>query len=257
MPHQTVTVQLHPGSAMDRTVPALIQSIVTSEEWIGFCGKIDGVVQPHRTRSIMSAVGTIGGFLLGGIITTFSVISMSSARFDCFPNCRDGQGTNPGVIIGPIVTIGSVFVGHYFLTTNSSRCENEIKKACEDFSRNYPLLSVHYKTERRRRHTDYFFEILVADQPPRGNHVHPVTNETQLPVASVMAVEVPSGSADGEGAWKATTSAPTFSTNQPGATATAPKSSSPAERMNQLEQMRGMLTEEEYRAKRTEILDSV
>lgn len=250
---QTVTVQLHPGSAMDRTVPAPIQSIVSSGEWIGFCDQIDGLVQPAQKRMSLYGGGMFCGFVLGAIILVTSFIAMGNASLDCL-SCSGFQ-INAGVIIGPIVILGSMFGGMCLLMTGGSRIESKIKGACEDFSKHYPLMSVHYKTytttsrehrfgeTRRRHHTDYFLEILVADNEPPAREIFPC-NEMEVEMANAVAisVEVPSGSAESKGA--------------PSATATV-LVLAPAERMEQLEQMRGMLTKEEYHAKRTEILDSV
>jgi hypothetical protein len=143
-----------------------------------------------------------------------------------------------------------MFGGMYHLMTGGSRIESKIKGACEDFSKHYPFMSVHYKTytttsheHHRRHHTDCFLEILVADNEPPAREIFSC-NEMEVQMANAVAinVEVPSGSAESKGA--------------PSATATVPVLA-PAERMEQLEQMRGMLTKEEYHAKRNEILDSV
>jgi len=185
-----------------------------------------------------------------------SFIFMGNAGFDCFPSCN-GPQINAGVIIGPILILGSMACGMYVIMTSGSKVESKVKRVCGAFSNKYPLLSVHYKTNtttwrerhfgetRRRHHTDYFLEILVADEPPREGYSLPVTyNEMEVPTANVVAVEAPYGSAD--------VASKTITNTNPSATATTP-----AERMEQLEQMRGMLTEKEYEAKRTEILDSV
>jgi len=227
MTQPAATVQIN-GPKMDRTVPAPIQSILPDRDWGEFCDKVEEIAKPQGMRLGIGIAIMFGGFILGGFLS--------------------GTGHVNGNIalqaIGFPMLFGSVAFGFYNMCKMQNDFNSGINGACEEFSKNHPSLTIHYRTRtygsHDNRHTDHCFEVFTT-----GDAIASATTSTpEAPEAVILeavAVEVPSGSAD-----------QSYSKDVKSET-------SPAFRMKQLEEMRDgfLITEKEYEAKRKEILDSV
>jgi len=252
-PPQRTIVQLHPGSKLDRTVPATMQAFVPSKEWIEFCSKIDAV--STRLNNVFKYVAlSFGGFFVGAILTGVGIMRLASCTSG-FYSCNFA-GVSAFVVIGPIILFGSVGYSIYSMIKMGKNSTNELNAACEEFSKKFEGVTIHYKTHTTihrssggssshhgihhgthqshvssssSSHTDHYLEILTTEDASSPKM------PSEIPVA-VDAVAVDSGSTD-------------HSYHN--------TASSPAIRMRELEQMKGMIAIEEYEAKRKEILQSV
>jgi len=122
---------------------------------------------------------------------------------------------------------------------------SDINTACEEFSKKHLSLTIHHRTRtteygRESRRTDHYFDIFTTDDLLISGAAANGTPESEImAVFDAVAVEVPSGSADQVYSMDAETD------------------TSPAYRMRKLDQLKEIITEKEYEAKRNEILSSV
>ena len=186
---QTVTVEFHGDSKMDTTVPAPLQSIIPSKEWIKFCHSIDAVAEPQRTKTRFLFAAPFFGFLCGAIITMTAGIRHGNAQFDCFPNCDEidtGSNLRPGFIIGPLCIVSSIALIICYLPTIQDKFMNQINEICQDMSKKFPSTTFHFKRNTtsyrdtdgdRRYHSNYYFEILTVNSGGAGTG----TGTTVLP----------------------------------------------------------------------------
>ena len=210
---------------MDRTIPAPIQTIVSRKDYSDFCDTMDTLAEKAKKKAIIYPLMILLGFVLGGVLI--------------------GAGGASGVwflfVLGVPLCLASMIVGICFMIKLSNAMTNEINAACEDFSKVSPLFTVHYRTATIGHgdgsHSNQYFEFLICGSAPAAIASAPATAsatpESVLPITNAVVVEVPLGSVDAE------------MTNDPTA------------RLEKLEKLKGIITQEEYDAKRKEILDSV
>ena len=223
--------------------------------WNSFCEKMDEALKPIQKAKKVMVVGvgsTMAAALVLIIIGFVSFAVLGSKSVSSF-----GSGPSPalGMIpfgIGMLLMVAGTCGSTVYASRKSGEARNEMKKVCEETSAMHPGISFHIRDQMvfmgysRRNygnndgygynsgydanysHTNYI-EVYVTDgTSPAATGVQGYLAPTSIPSAPPVVAAV------AEGVVK-----------------------SPQERMRELEGMRSMLTEDEYQAKRAEILSDV
>lgn len=228
-------IQILQQTKVDRMMPGVLSDYMSSYEWNTFCDSIDRALEPMQAvRTKMMWRNAFVGFMYLIIMITIPVMMMKNPYF-IYPG-------EPGFIIFcvlfPICIVFSFITAfRYGLskiesivkdlelvieTENAKR--SDVKFALKD---NY---MVGANTSQRRTSFSHIECTIPGLDIPMGNVIPPADNNLfgRLPV---------------------------FGTNQPISPGVDGKSA--AERLADLNQMKPMLTDEEYNQKRNEILASV
>lgn len=238
---------------MDRTVPAPFRDTVGTSDWLGFCDKIDGIAEKSGKMDYVYYVLVFLGFLSGGIMVLLGFLWRRWIL----------------AVLGFVDFIFTFVLAPSLFREKEKTLQREIADACVDFSLAVAPshVSIAFRKHNKNNNHDgssggggngggetdrsaaagFFFEI-VAREGLTGIGTIPVATEvlaTQEAIAAeavdmdAVAVSVPPGSI-------VETTATAIAT-----------AATPSERMQQLENMKGMITREQYEAKQKEILDSV
>lgn len=246
-----------------RAMPAILEGRLSSSQWNKFCDDLDTALKPAaKMRKIM-----LGGmivlpilFIVFGAASFITFVIQSQNSFDDFPN----NGGSPNVLGSFIfLIIGAVvmFAGFGILMCVAVKSRNSIsagmRKVCDETSARHPGVSFHVRYESRlwssggygyyddgyghhHHHnnvhvsTTEYIEVYVADAATNNNLQVPLVTATVAPSVPPKTYYDPEA-ALGSGEQKKT----------------------PAERMRELEQMKGLLSDEEYQRKRAEIMSDV
>ena len=231
--------------------------------WNSFCEKMDEALSPIQKAKKVMVVGVGSTMALGLVLIIISFVSfgvlanksMSSMSNDPWSGGSSSPSPALGMIpfvIGGVLMVAGTCGSSVYASRKSGEARNAMKKVCEETSAMHPGISFHIRDQMvfmgysRRNynndngygynsgydanysHTNYI-EVYVTDgTTPATAGVQGYLAPTSLPSAPPVVAAV------AEGVVK-----------------------SPQERMRELEGMRGMLTEDEYQAKRAEILSDV
>mmetsp|Transcript_6289 Transcript_6289/g.15632 ORF Transcript_6289/g.15632 Transcript_6289/m.15632 type:complete len:271 (+) Transcript_6289:115-927(+) len=248
---------------ISRSMPAVLSGHINDFAWKSFCDKMDEALKPTSAAKKKMTIGsgiTMGVgilFIIVGFIT-FGTQGMNSVN-------SFGESGSPmigfaifgaGMAIMIIGGFGSSFYGN----SVAVRMRDGIRKVCEETSALHPGVSFHVRDEvqfwgyRTRRNDRYGYGGGGYDRTADVTH----TNYIEVSVSN-QAV----GSALPSALGYAPPSAPAYIpvaavAHQPEANVVVSGiAKTPAERMRELDQMKGLLTEGEYHQKRAEILSDV
>mmetsp|Transcript_34717 Transcript_34717/g.75984 ORF Transcript_34717/g.75984 Transcript_34717/m.75984 type:complete len:250 (+) Transcript_34717:92-841(+) len=227
---------------ISRVQPAAMANYMSSAAWTSFCDKVDDALKPLdqvRRISRLTFVAFFALFLVFMILPILTISSDPSSGMN-FPFI--------GFIIGPLLLMAGMIGMQCYAKQKSTNALKGLEAVCEDISKQYSQLSFHVRF-------DYILYGRYGggyhgNQYHRNNGPHTMTtNYIEVSVADVEAASaVPTYGDGGLGA----PSAPPLVT-----ASLAGEEKSAAERLRDLDEIRGMLSQEEYDRKRKEILDSV
>eukprot|EP00562_Extubocellulus_spinifer_P010824 CAMPEP_0178497212 /NCGR_PEP_ID=MMETSP0696-20121128/14559_1 /TAXON_ID=265572 /ORGANISM="Extubocellulus spinifer, Strain CCMP396" /LENGTH=249 /DNA_ID=CAMNT_0020125605 /DNA_START=14 /DNA_END=763 /DNA_ORIENTATION=+ len=227
---------------ISRVQPAAMANYMSSAAWTSFCDKVDDALKPLdqvRRISRLTFVAFFALFLVFMILPILTISSDPSSGMN-FPFI--------GFIIGPLLLMAGMIGMQCYAKQKSTNALKGLEAVCEDISKQYSQLSFHVRF-------DYILYVVKAADITAistivNNGPHTMTtNYIEVSVADVEAASaVPTYGDGGLGA----PSAPPLVT-----ASLAGEEKSAAERLRDLDEIRGMLSQEEYDRKRKEILDSV
>lgn len=226
-------------------------SHMSSSAWTSFCDKVDDELMPLDKIKRLSRIGTVAFFLLFIVfmIAPFTWLASSGSSSD--PWDQPSFGGFWAFLVGPLVLMAGMIGLSCFAAQRARNALKGVEGVCEDISKQYSALSFHVRFEYMvyGRHGGY-------NNYNNNNNIHHgrstiTTNYIEVNIADAEAqIAVPTF---GESATTTTVmpSAP------PIVTATLAGKKTAADRLRDLDEMRDMLSREEYDRKRKEILDSV
>lgn len=228
--------------------------------WKSFCDKMDEALKPVTMAKKIMAFG-IGGtitvaltFIIVGFVTFATLASKSVSSF--------GDSTSPALGMIPfgvgmvLMIVGSVGSSCY-ASSKSSEAMNAMKKVCEETSAMHQGISFHIRDEMRfLGHRGYGGGYNNG----YGNNGYGGGYNSNVNISTTNFIEVyvndgTTSTAQAVQGYFAPTSAPSAPVM---AIAEADiRFKSPEVRMRELDNMKTLLTEDEYQAKRAEILSDV
>ena len=123
------------GGHFERTIPLPLRSLVSNTMYQSFASEIDTLIvsnQNKQTVPLLFMAGCLVGFVLFGV---GGFLSVQQFHF------------NPLIIVGFIIFIGSPLVGLVMSSSVHRQFADKIKQVCEDYSRKFGTITVHYKEE--------------------------------------------------------------------------------------------------------------
>ena len=247
---QSVNIQVD-GRPIDRTMPAILHGHLSAKDWTDFCNQHDEAAIPSiGSRSLKSFPAL--PFVLVFIAAVVTVIL--SGRREATRDPWSDSSFPVGIPIGMFLLMGTLISSCICFGIVASR-ESEkfiaaLKRLCEETSTKQSSLTFHFKSEsfitpsvsdrREIRTVDkYYIEVCIAE-----------TTVDASPIAAYYDAEI------------AIASAPVhMSATEYYAPALAMSSSeashSAAERLQELEKIKNLLTEKEYEQKRDDIIAAV
>ena len=240
-------------------MPAVLTGRLTDTQWNQFCDDLDEALKPAAKMRKVFLAGIILIpiiFIIFGAISFISFATAGQKQFDNFPNntssSNDFLGSFIFFIIGGVV----LFVGFGILTCVMIKSKNSIssglRKVCDQYSARLPGVSFHVRYESRlwsSGYSGYHSDVHVSTTEYIEVYVAPSDTTTNVvvepPIAQAIPVPVPS--------------APTLTDDPEVALGggRGGEKKSAAERMRELDRMKGLLTEDEYQRKRAEIMSDV
>lgn len=257
-------------------MPAILNGRLTDTQWTQFCDELDTELKPAvKMRKILIA----GMILLPAVfivMVVLSFISFSQAakkQHDNFPtpSFNDDQWRQPPdndfmgsfiyFIIGGVVLFVGFGILILVMTMSKNSISSGLRKVCDKYSAQHPGISFHVRYEQR------LWTSGGYHSHHHGHHrnVHVSTTEyIEVYVASDMATTDNNVVGGGEPSVVAQAfpipSAPMAGSDDPevalGGSSDEQKPTA-AQRMRELDRMKGLLTEEEYQRKRAEIMSDV
>lgn len=211
-------------------VPDRLRSVLSEPEWETFCKTIDTITRGEDDGERNDCIITLC-LVLGVVLLVIGLVKLGEAL-----------GKHFMIVGGSLVFFMGISAYIRFLEKKDHLLDDEeITKACERYSRRHPSVTIHYKKDR--------FEIFVTGLPP-------------APSAATYAVATPVPTT----ITSLATIAPEVSAPPTLAEAYAVASSAvapdaitrtPADRIKELNKLKGLISEEQYEAKLQEILDMV
>ena len=225
--------------------------------WNSFCEKMDEALKPIQKAKKVMVVG-IGSTMAAALVlivvgfVSFAVLgSKSVSSFGSSPS--PALGMIP-FGIGMLLMIAGSCGSSVYASRKSGEARNEMKKVCEETSAMHPGISFHIRDQMvfmgysRRNYGNNNNGYGGYNSGYDANYSH--TNYIEVYVTDGTAPAATTAT----GVYIPPTSMPSA---PPVVAAVAEGIKSPQERMRELEGMRSMLTEDEYQAKRAEILSDV
>jgi len=215
------------GRGIDRAKPSILNPYMQDHEWEAFCDDIDAAMESvaKAMKCAMIFFGmTFATFCLVFLITFvvgFLLRSFITGAFFVLP------------VVSMFLAIGSILNA----AAKSSKALGDMNRICKEASDRHPSLTFRVRYERYhygysfrtsgRRHprtqTDHYIEVSVAEEA-----VVPTVQAVVLPTEPISASAVEEGTAQ-----------------------------TAQERMNDLESVKHLLSDEEYERKRAEIIASI
>ncbi|KAL7547580.1 hypothetical protein ACHAWF_010871 [Thalassiosira exigua] len=233
---------------------------MTFASWTKFCDELDEALKPAtKLRKCVLGYFMVFGFLaVGMVIFSFVSFSRTSTSFDFDSTSSPFLSFLPILIVFLLLMVG-MFGTMCFAARTTGRVNDGLRKVCEDTTARYPGISFHVRYETHywhnyntlgsdnnvhhhnvRRETINYIEVNVSgdteNATPAVGYVAPLAPVIAVPSAPVMTAAVALSEPEvklGAGA------------------------RTPAQRMGELDEMRGLLSEDEYHRKRAEIMSDV
>ena len=275
---------------VSRTMPAILNGRLTDTQWTQFCNELDMELKPAvKMRKILIAGMVLLPviFIAMGVLSFVSFSQAAKKQHDNFPptpSFNDDFFTNNGnsnnnnsaqndfmgsfiyFIIGGVILFVGFGILLFFMTRSKNSISSGLRKVCDKYSAQHPGISFHVRYEQRLWSSGYHHSHHHHHDGYHRN-VHVSTTEyIEVYVASDMATTTPNVGG-GEPSVVAQAfpipSAPIMAVGDDPEVALGVGSSSDeqkptaAQRMRELDRMKGLLTEEEYQRKRAEIMSDV
>lgn len=241
--------------SVSRSMPAIMENQMNQILWNQFCDEVDEALEPvnKAKKRLMTIMKLCGIFDVSMIILSFALF-MSS-----FNNSSSSSGGSAAFL--PFVfAVLSVFVmipvNMWWAVKFSNQGLADLGKVCDKASAQNPGISFHVREEQHLRTQgndvrvgrSNYIEVCVKSDAMTGTILPGEMQST--PIAKAMAIG------------PVASSVPAFN---PAVVAAQPEldiesgtgKKSAAERMRSLDEMKGLLTEEEYQRKRAEILSDI
>ena len=247
-----------------RAMPAILEGRLSTTQWNKFCDDLDTALKPAAKMRKAMLITMIVLPIIFIVLTAISFITFamqSQNSFNNFPNNNDPPnvlGSFIFMIIGAVVTFGGIGILICVASKTSNSISKELRKACDEMSARHVGISFHVRYESRLWSSGYggyggyddgygyhrndlhvsttqYIEVYVADAGNNNLEVPIVTATTVAPSAPPKPYYDPEAALGSDGQ----------------------KKKSPAERMRELDQMKGLLSDEEYQRKRAEIMSDV
>uniref|UniRef100_A0A7S2E7T8 Uncharacterized protein n=1 Tax=Trieres chinensis TaxID=1514140 RepID=A0A7S2E7T8_TRICV len=224
---------------VSRTQPAILNEHISTFAWNQFCDKIDQELHP------MNKIRKVAGLMSCTCFAVF-IIAPLATMISTFASTDPFSGRQPNIIafiLGPLIAMVGLIATQVIAMKKANQVIEGVKRVCDEVSKQQPRLSFHVRFERHYYHRQH--------DNRTGSHT---TNYIEVIVAGGGAV--PLGTADMSALPYATNV--TSNLGVPVVTSSvAVPDRSPAERLANLEEMKPHLSEQEYAAKRNDILNSV
>jgi len=260
--------------SISRSMPAVMEGRLNDFAWKSFCDKMDDALKPIAEAKKIMAFG-IGGtmmisliFIIVGFVTFGALASKSVSSF--------GESTTSPMVgfglfgAGMVLMIVGIVASSFYASSKSGEARNKMKKVCEETSAMHPGISFHIRDEMRFMgynnrygnngynngygngynsnvqvsNTNYIEVYVTEGTAGEANITQGYYAPSSVPSAPVMAVA--------EVDIVVKPSAPVMAVAEVGCGV-----KNPEERMRELGKMKDILTEDEYQAKRAEILSDV
>ena len=230
---------------VSRVEPAALSQHMSSTAWNSFADQIDAALEPLDKIKHIARVATF--VFIAGFLCFMILPFVSFATSDPW----SGSSTGPTFLlflIGPLILMGGMVATQCFAASRGRAAMREVEAVCEDISKQYSALSFHVRFEYfvYRRYGGYNSYGNNHTTYHHGGTSSYTTNYIEVNIADVEARGVTRGD-------MGIASAPPLIT----ASVVGGAERSAAERLAELDNIRGMLSDEEYDRKRKEILDSL
>ncbi len=244
-----------------RAMPAILEGRMTNSQWNRFCDDLDTALKPAaKIRKAM---------LISMIVLPIIFIVMTAITFMTFMVMSNSFIF---VIIGAVIMFAGFGILMCVVGKSRNSIETGLRKVCDETSARHSGLSFHVRYESRlwssggyvgggggyggngyydngyhdniHVSTTEYIEVYVADA---GNNAI-IYDNLEVPIATATAT-----------AAQAAPSAPSKASYDPEIALGSGEEQrrSPAERMRELDEMKGLLSDEEYQRKRAEIMSDV
>jgi len=225
---------------LSRTQPAALSHQMSTTAWNSFCDQIDAALEPLDKVKHIARVGTFVFF--AGFLCFMVLPFVSFATTDPW----SGGSSSPTFLlflIGPLILMVGMMGTQCWAASRGRAAMREVETVCEDISKQYSALSFHIRFEYivYRRYGGYYAGNNYNHHHHRGTSTH-TTNYIEVNIADV----------ESRGDMGIASAPPLVTASLVGGT-----EKSAAERLSELDNIRGMLSEDEYERKRKEILDSL
>ena len=233
--------------------------------WNSFCEKMDEALSPIQKAKKVMVVGVGSTMALGLLLIIISFVSfgvlanksMSSMSNDPWSD-GGSSSLSPALgmipfVIGGVLMVAGTCGSSVYASRKSGEARNAMKKVCEETSAMHPGISFHirdqmvfmgYSRRNYNNNNGYGYNSGYDANYSHTNYIEVYVTDGTTPAAATTAT----------GVYIPPTSMPSA---PPVVMAEVEGVKSPQERMRELEGMRPMLTEDEYQAKRAEILSDV
>jgi hypothetical protein len=241
------------GGACDRSkveishaMPAIVGGFIDPNDWEIFCNKLDVTLEPMQAVKNIQLCLVIGGISTIVIFFIWACVSYANLENNSSSNEYDSWWIYI-VVIGGLLIFVPLFLKLYS-TQKTHAIKNALKRVCDEESSKYPQMTFQLRFEtflgfgkgnsknNVNARTFNYLEVIVAmtamPQKPVAGQFMGVTQQVFTPV-----IQVPSA--------------------QEGDVEVGGGSRSAAERLADLENIRGVLSAEQYEQKKQQILDSL
>ena len=232
----STTIQVNNGRPIDRTMPAILRGYINSNDWIYFCDNYDAKAVPSVPDNDDAIIA--GGMFLCIVAGILSIAISSAREFNREP--WESQSFPVGIPIGVFLVFGTCIGGTclsgQLSSEKSERFFKDITKICTDVSKQQPCLTFHLKKrtlpgsvrdDDNTRVESLYIEVSLAET-------------TGLVTTEIIPYDDP------EMAYALASAVPNSLVFQ-----------TTAERMQELESIRHLLTEKEFAQKRESIIADI
>jgi len=224
---------------LSRTQPAALSPHMSGTAWTSFCDQIDIALEPLDKVKHIARVGTFA--FLAGFLCFMIIPFVGLATSDPW----SGGSTSPTFLIfllGPLILMIGMMGTQCWAASRGRAAMREVEAVCEDISKQYSALSFHVR-----------FEYIVYGRYGGYNHYSNSHNyrSTNTHTRTTNYIEVNVADVESRGDMGIASAPPLVTASVLGTEKSA------AERLVELDNIRGMLSDEEYDRKRKEILDSL
>ena len=225
---------------VSRVQPAPLSQHMSSTAWNSFCDQIDKALEPLDKIKHIARIATF--VFIAGFLCFMIIPFVSFATSDPW----SGSSTGPTFLlflIGPLILMGGMVATQCFAASRGRAAMREVEAVCEDISKQYSALSFHVRFE-------YFVYRRYGGYNSYGNN-HTTYHHGGTSTHTTNFIEVNIADVEARGDMGIASAPPLVTASVVGGAERT------AERLAELDNIRGMLSDEEYDRKRKEILDSL
>ena len=246
---QSVTIPVD-GRPIDRTMPAILHGHMNSKDWTDFCNQHDEAAVPSVGSRSCKAFPKIP-FVLVFLAAIITIILSVRREFTRDPwSSSFSFGIPIGMFLLFVTFVASIICFGIVASRESEKLISALKRLCEETSNKQSSLTFHFKSEtflnpsslndshRLRTVDKYYIEVFIAettvDAAPMTSYYDPEIANPSAPICIAATAYVP------------------------GLALSSSEASHPAaDRLQELEKIKHLLTETEYAQKRDDIIAAV